>query len=152
MRSYAVCLLVFAFLLLTVAVSVGQQRSTTTTTTTTTTQTTATGPEHNIEGCMIKESADFFLLPEHGRPFKLQSNQDLTANEGHKVIVSGKETALNAAAGAASPAVSGSAPIASGSGDDLHRLSDREMIVDHVRSVSDTCPVNWNPGVRRSRR
>ncbi len=106
---------------------------------------------------MIKESADFFLLPEHGRPFKLQSNQDLSADEGHKVVVSGKETALNAAAGAAAPAgsapvASGSAPSVSGSGSDLHRLADREMIVDHVKSVSDTCPVNWNPGVRRSTR
>ncbi len=157
MRSYAVTLLVFAFLLLTVAVSVGQQRSTTTTTTTTT-QTTATGPEHNVEGCIVKESADFFLLPEHGRPFKLQSNQDLSADEGHKVVVSGKETAMNAAAGAAAPSApgapvaAGSAPAASGSGNDLHRLSDREMIVDHVRSVTETCPVNWNPGVRRSTR
>ncbi len=150
MRSYAVCLLVFAFLLLTVAISVGQQRSTTTTTTTTT-QTTATGPEHNVEGCLIKESSDFYLLPEHGRPFKLQSNQDLSANEGHKVMVTGKETGLNAAAGAASPSAAGSAPVVSGSGSDLHRLADREMIVDHVKSVADTCPVNWNPGVRRSR-
>ncbi len=147
MRSYAVCLLVFAFLLLTVAVSVGQQRSTTTTTTTTT-QTTATGPEHNVEGCIIKESADFFLLPEHGHPFKLQSSQDLSPDEGHKVVVSGKETALNAAAGA-SPAAAGSAPAASGTGNDLHRMANREMIVDNVKSVSQTCPVNWNPGVRR---
>ncbi len=151
MRSYTVTLLAFAFLLLTVAVAAAQQRSTTTTTTTTT-QTTATGPEHNVEGCILKESADFFLLPERGAPFKLQSNQDLTADEGHKVIVSGKETALNAAAGAASPMGAGSAPAAAGSGNDLQRMADRQMIVDHVKSLADTCPVNWNPGVRHPAR
>jgi hypothetical protein len=160
MRRYAVSLLAFAFLLLTVGVAAAQQRSTTTTTTTTT-QTTATGPEHNIEGCILKESSDFFLLPERGAPFKLQSNQNLSADEGHKVIVSGKETALNAAAGtmanpaggtAASPTAAGSAAASSGTGNDLHSMADREMIVDNVRSVANTCPVNWNPGVRRPAR
>ena len=101
--------------------------STTTTTTTTTTQMTTTGPEHNIEGCMIKEGSDVFLVPERGNPFKLQSSQDLSAQEGHRVMVSGKEASLPAGA----------------------PMSNREIMVDNVKSIADTCPVNWNPVVKR---
>jgi hypothetical protein len=156
MRRYTASLVAFTFLLLTVtalaqtAPSSSQKGSTsTTTTTTTTTQTTASGPEHNIEGCIIKESADFFLLPEHGAPFKLQSSQNLASDEGHKVMVSGKESALSAAGMPISSPSDANAPAASGSGSDLHHLAKRQLVIDSVKSIADTCPLNWNPGLRR---
>ncbi len=147
MRKYIAALVASAFLLLVLSAAAQaprSQRSTTTTTTTTTT--TATGPEHHIEGCIVKESTDFFLIPQRGRPFKLQSNQDLSANEGHRVSVSGKEMPLTSAANAAgNVGVAGNTAASTGSGNDLHSLSDRQIIVDGVNSIANTCPVNWNP-------
>ncbi len=147
MRKYIAALVASAFLLLVLSAAAQaprSQRSTTTTTTTTTT--TATGPEHHIEGCIVKESTDFFLIPQRGRPFKLQSNQDLSANEGHRVSVSGKEMPSTSAANAAGNAgVAGNTAASTGSGNDLHSLSDRQIIVDAVNSIANTCPVNWNP-------
>lgn len=130
-----------------------QQRTTQTTTTTTTT----TGPEHHIEGCIAKEQSDFFLIPQKGAPFRLQAgaNQDLAGQEGHRVSVSGKWLSASAArdSNANSNTQSGSvaeqqSPTA-GTGNDLHSLSQRELVVDNVKSVADTCPVNWNPGARQ---
>jgi hypothetical protein len=116
----------------------GQKSSTTTTTTTQTT--TITGPEHNIEGCVAKEGGDYFLVPQRGAPFKLQAsaNQDLAAEEGHRVMVSGKEL---------SPSAAGSQTIGAPgeTGGDLHRLANRGLAVDRVRSIAQSCPVNWNP-------
>ncbi len=75
-----------------------RQTSTTTQTTTTQTTTTATGPTRNIEGCLIKEQSDFFLVPRSGHPIKLEptSGENLSEHEGHKVRVSGTEMALSA--------------------------------------------------------
>lgn len=156
MRTYTMGIVVLAFVLMTTLAFAGQSSNqhSTTTTTTTTTQTTATGPEHNIEGCVVKEGADFFLIPERGAPFKIQSNQDLGAAEGHKVMVSGKETSL-AGAATGNPAGnmgnSAATPAAGGTGHDLHKLADRQLIVDNVKSIADTCPVNWNPAGHRTR-
>lgn len=157
MRRYLVAIVALAFLLATAQTFAGTSSSQTssTTTTTTTTQTTATGPEHGIEGCVVKEGADFFLIPQRGAPFKLQANQDLSADDGHHVMVKGKESSLPPATGSMTPGNMGpaaSAPAGSGTGSDLHALSNRQLIADSVKSIADTCPVNWNPiGSRRMR-
>ena len=141
MRKNVLLLSAFAMLLyVTSAVAQTRPQSSTTTTTTQTT-TTVSGPEHSVEGCVMSESGDFFLIPQRGEPFKLQaSNQNLSALEGHKVMVSGKELS---AAGQSSGANAQAA--ASGTGNDLHRLANRQFVADNIKSVSDTCPVNWNP-------
>jgi hypothetical protein len=147
MRTYLVATVALAFLLATAQAfaATGSSQATSTTTTTTTTQTTATGPEHGIEGCVVKEGSDFFLIPERGVPFKLQSSQDLSIDDGHRVMVKGKEISMPAANAPSNMGAAANTQAAAGTGNDLHNLSNRELIVDSVKSMADTCPVNWNP-------
>jgi hypothetical protein len=157
-------------------------KQTTTTTTTTTQQTTTTGAERSVEGCLLKEASDYFLIPAHGNPIELQatSGQDLSAHEGHKVKVSGVESTLSASSsgtgmtgGATGVATSTSTTAtgaqssthsvgenagssaagissASGTGSDLHKLATKQMAVSNLQHEATSCPVNWNPGVKRS--
>lgn len=151
-------------LLFALAVSGAMAQTTARQDTTTTTTTTTTGPEHNIEGCIAKEQSDFFLIPQKGEPFRLQAtaDQDLTTDTGHRVMVSGKWLAGNSASQTANAnpnananqntqrgSVAGQA--SSGTGNDLHSLANRELVVDNVKSISDTCPVNWNPLAKRQK-
>ncbi len=156
--------------------------TTTTTTTTTTNQTTTSGPQRTVEGCVVKEASDYFLIPRSGNPIELQAStgEDLSAHEGHKVKVQGVESAMTggSAAGAgtmggtagaatnapasssqaqssgassamSSQAGSGQAAsgAATGTGNDLHRLANRQMSIVRVTHVAETCPVNWNPNI-----
>ncbi len=127
MRRYLACMVGTAFLL--IAMGALAQRShtgrqaTTTTTTTTTEKSTVSGTEHTIEGCLMKESSDFFLIPARGTPIQLQAGagQDLAADEGHKVKISGVESALSASSsggntGGTSGAVTSSATAKTPSG------------------------------------
>ncbi len=102
MRRYVTVLVALAFLLcamgLMAQTSGSGHNATQTTTTTTTTTHQVSGPQHTVEGCIIKEGADLFLVPARGNPIELQpaSGQDLSAHVGHKVKVRGVETALSA--------------------------------------------------------
>jgi hypothetical protein len=191
MRKYFVLAIAVAFLLFVLGAvaqtSAGTHNSqaTTTTTTTTTQQTTTSGPQRTMEGCVVKEASDYFLIPRSGKPIELQvtTGADLTAHEGHRVKIQGVESSLSAgtAAGAGSSGTGGTAGAAanmppsssqaqgagaagsiksqaggtessssgaaSGTGNDLHRLSTRQMSVVKVTHVAETCPVNWNPKV-----
>lgn len=159
MRKHFLSILAFV-LILSVCGAMAQADAHQRTTTTTTTTTTTVGPEHNIEGCIAKEQSDFFLIPQRGEPFQLQAaaSQDLAGQEGHKVMLSGKwlsasaqqsaNANTNANANMQSGAVAGQQQPA-GTGNDLHQLSKRALVVDNIRSVADTCPVNWNPRVSR---
>lgn len=111
------------------------------TTTTTTTTRTQNGTTHSVEGCLVKEANDFFLVPSSGNPITLQGSagQDLSAQEGHLVRIHGTEIAGSNAT--SEPAQSGD------TGRDLHRLSKQHMNVSSITPVAKTCPVNWNPSV-----
>jgi hypothetical protein len=155
MRKQFLLLVVFVFALaVSGAMAQSARHKTSTTTTTTTTTTTVTGPEHKIEGCIAKEQTDFFLIPQRGEPFRLQAaaNQDIAGQEGHRVMVSGKWLNATEAQAVNGNTQSGSvAEQPAGTGKDLHRLSRRELVVDNVRSIADTCPVSWNPRASRQR-
>lgn len=190
MRKYFVFAIAVAFLLFVLG-AVAQtsssmnnnQATTTTTTTTTTNQTTTSGPQRTIEGCVIKEAADYFLIPRSGKPIELQptSGEDLSAHEGHRVKIQGMESSLNASTAAGTAGTGGTAGAAAnmppassqaqgaaaagsiksqtggmeantggaatGTGNDLHRLANRQMSVVKITHVAETCPVNWNPSV-----
>ena len=102
---------------------------------------TATGTEHNIEGCVVREGSDFFLIPQRGTPFKIQSSQDLSADDGHRVMVSGKDTALTATNNAGAGAAAANAA-------ELHTRANRQLLADSEKSIANTCPMNWNPSSR----
>lgn len=109
------------------------------TTTTERTTTTTNGVAHTVEGCVMREATDFFLVPSSGSPIRLNGSTgvDLSTQEGHLVRVRGTE-------------IAGSdtrhEPVQSGdSGRDLHRLATRHMDVSRVTPVANSCPVNWNP-------
>ena len=63
-----------------------------------------------IEGCIVKESSEFYLQPKRGKLERLSSTDDLSAHVGHQVKVHGREskatetTSSNTAAGASSTA------------------------------------------------
>ncbi len=147
MRKNVLLLSAFAMLLYVSSAVARTRPQSSTTTTTMTTQTTVTGPEHNLEGCVMSESGDFFLIPQRGEPFKLEAkSQNLSALDGHKVIASGKELAGSA------PGQNSGTASATGTGNDLHRLANRQFAADNIRSVADTCPVNWNPATPSRRK
>ena len=100
----------------------------------------------------MKEGSDYFLIPRSGNPIQLQAGgQDLAAHEGHKVKVSGPESSLSAST--SEPGASGmpQTGAASGSGNDLHRLSEKEIMVSKIDHVAGSCPANWNPKVSTSK-
>ncbi len=116
MRRHITLLAALAFLLSAMGLmaqtsSSARQHPTKTTTTTTTTTQQVSGPQHSVEGCVMKEASDFFLIPARGNPIELQpaSGQDLSAHEGHKVRVRGVETSLNASNTAGTGATGGAA-------------------------------------------
>ncbi len=67
--------------------------------------------QQTIEGCLVKESSDFFLVPKSGNPIKLEATarEDLAEHEGHKVKVTGNETSMGAAASGSSAGTAGTA-------------------------------------------
>ena len=197
MRKHLAVLVVLAFLLFvmgataqTSSSSEPQQPTTTTTQQSTSTtdqdqgKSSAKSGSDAIEGCLMKEGSDYFLIPRSGNPIQLQvGGQDLTAHEGHRVKVRGSESSASTsgagtsqtggtagtAAGTSAPSASsgsqsssgavgqstagagsqtsGSAGAVSGSGNDLHRLSEKQIMVSKVDHVADSCPANWNPKV-----
>ena len=133
-----------------------------TTTTTTTTHTTTTGTSRSVEGCIVKEGSDFFLIPRAGSPIRLQpsAGQDLSEHVGHKVKAQGTlgpiaaSSATASSSGAQSTASTSvqtaqtagdKSETATGTGNDLHKLADRQLAIDSVTHISASCPVNWNP-------
>ncbi|MFB3815412.1 MAG: hypothetical protein ACE14L_15010 [Terriglobales bacterium] len=96
-----------AFLLLVstmvIAQTYGQQNNppSAQTSSTQTSAATDTGNQKTVEGCLMKEQADFFLVPKSGDPIKLQAKagENLDAHAGHRVKVSGSETSISAATG-----------------------------------------------------
>jgi hypothetical protein len=45
-----------------------------------------------IEGCIVKESTEYYLQPKHGKLERLSSTEDLSAHVGHQVKVHGRES------------------------------------------------------------
>jgi len=45
-----------------------------------------------IEGCIVRESTEYYLQPKHGKMEKLSSTEDLSAHVGHQVKVHGTES------------------------------------------------------------
>lgn len=118
MRKYMASLVVLTFLLFALGVmaqtsgSYGQSnppsasssssegQNSSTTTSTTTSQTTTNPQQANLDGCVIREQADYFLVPQAGSPIKLQSSagQDFSSKVGQRVKVTGSESTLSASA------------------------------------------------------
>ncbi|MFB3917221.1 MAG: hypothetical protein ACE14M_10860 [Terriglobales bacterium] len=148
--------------------------SSSTTTQSTTTSTSTSGEQRSIEGCVVQEQGQFFLIPKQGNPLKLQaaSDQDLKSHEGQQVSVSGTESSLSASAGASTSggmagtaagtstesqagvsqpgAVGSRAGQAGMSGSaagtsDLKSMADRQLSVQNINKIASTCPSNWNP-------
>ncbi len=134
MRRYLTTLVVLAFLLFAMGAiaQTNAQHTTTTTTTTTTQQTITSGPERTVEGCLVKEGSDFFLIPARGNPIELQASagENLSEHEGHKVKVRGVESSLSASGagagttgGAAGAATTTTTTTASGAQSSTHSVA-----------------------------
>jgi hypothetical protein len=147
----------------------------------TTTQMGAPTGAPTIDGCLVRERTDYFLIPRSGNPIKVltSAGEDLSEHAGHEVKVTGPESALSeggmgSSAGTAGTAASTpttgsqdqtassgamSAPagstgtssmgsgMATGTGNELHRMADQQITVIKLQHVAATCPVNWNPKV-----
>jgi hypothetical protein len=154
MRKYLTVLVALAFVLFVIGATAQTSSSSEPQQSTTTTQqgnSTASAPasesDQATEGCLMKEGTDYFLIPRSGNPIQLQAGgQDLAAHEGHKVKVSGPASSLSASTSGQSPTGA-----ASGSGNDLHRLSEKEIMVSKIDHVAGSCPANWNPKVSTSK-
>jgi hypothetical protein len=138
----------------------------------------STAKTRTIEGCIAQEGSDFFLVPRRGNPLMLQSSgtENPSAHVGHEVKITGSESSLSAASkpgaaggtagmtaqnpstGSSQTGTSGtvgsstnpSAPSAAAGGteNELHNLANRQLSVDKIAMVSETCPANWNPKVK----
>jgi hypothetical protein len=147
----------------------------------TSTQMGAPSGAQTVEGCLVREQTDYFLVPQSGNPIKVQASagEDYSEHAGHKVKVTGSESALSeggmgssagtagtaastpatgsqaqtsssgamsAPAGSAGSSSAGSG-MATGTGNDLHRMADQQITVIKLQHIAATCPVNWNPKV-----
>lgn len=90
------------------------QNSSTTTSTTTSQTTTSQQQQANFEGCVVREQADYYLVPRSGSPMKLQSSagQDFSSKVGQQVQITGNQSSLSASTGA--PGASASAGTSGG--------------------------------------
>jgi hypothetical protein len=76
------------------------------------------GNKRTVEGCVVHEQTDYFLIPKSGTPVRLNSGTggDLSQHVGHRVKVHGNETAAsNAGAGMQSSATGGTTGAAASS-------------------------------------
>jgi len=123
--------------------SSGQYGSQSTTTESQTTTNSNSSGSQTIEGCLVKEQTDYFLIPQSGNPIKLEPNSsaNYSGHEGHKVKVTGSKTAMSSDSSSAS---------SSASGNDLHRMATEDMTVMKIQHIAATCPANWNPSVPSS--
>lgn len=149
-------------------------------------QMSSSGKAKTIEGCVVREETDYFLVPKRGNPVRISSTGtgDISSHVGHQVKAHGTESmASNMGAGTSGQAgtsgtvaggetsgtsaqagqeTSGSVGTstnppsgtagtagttgAAGAGTGaLHSAANREIVVDRVDMVSETCPSNWNP-------
>ncbi|MFB3917009.1 MAG: hypothetical protein ACE14M_09775 [Terriglobales bacterium] len=132
------------------------------------------GKEKTLEGCVIREETDYFLVPKRGNPVYLSSAgaANLSEHVGHHVKVHGKSASYKASAqpaggtsGAATsqttpstkPEPSGTSGAVAGAMSEkagaagtttatgpAHSAADREITVERVDMVSESCPANWN--------
>jgi hypothetical protein len=73
--------------------------------------------KRTVEGCVVHEQIDYFLIPKSGTPVRLNSGTsgDLSQHVGHRVKLQGNETAVsNAGAGMQSSATAGAMGAAAG--------------------------------------
>lgn len=78
----------------------------------------------SVEGCIVQQSGNYFLVPQYGRPERLTSSvaESLPENAGRQVRVQGRESY----AGNASP------------------LADYEILAERIDLVAQSCSSNWN--------
>jgi hypothetical protein len=131
------------------------------------------GKAHTVEGCIVKEESDYFLVPKSGSPVMLQAGggESPSGHEGHHVKVKGAEQPMSAAGGAgATGGAAGTASSTSGGetgsqagqagamgsqtgqagaggaagGGQLHQNASKMIVADQITMVSENCPANWN--------
>jgi outer membrane protein assembly factor BamA len=91
----------------------------------------ASSNPQTVEGCIVREETDYYIVPEQGSAQKLSGNTaDLGQHVGHHVTVKGTSTS---ASSATSGGTSGSS------------AANQQFTVAEVDMISDNCPSNWNP-------
>ncbi len=132
------------------------------------------GKTRTVEGCIAQEQTDYFLIPKNGNPILLQASgsENPSGHVGHRVKVKGNEQAVSAGSGSgmsggAAGTASSSAPSqqsgaesnpsavgsqasqpsgaqSGAAGGELRQNADKEISVDKITMVSETCPADWN--------
>ena len=128
-------------------------------------QAAANSGEQTLDGCIVKEQADYFIQPESGDRERLTGSQDLSPHVGHHVKVHGLEAANSASTGSSSNAsdrtsTSGTASKetqnnaagsmagnagssnATGTGSHASNVSGKNFNVTRVDMVSESCPAS----------
>jgi hypothetical protein len=83
-----------------------------------------------VEGCIVREETDYYIVPEQGSAQKLNGNpSQLNQHVGHHVQVQGTTSGGSTASSTASGSNAGS----------------QEFNVAEVDMISTNCPANWNP-------
>jgi hypothetical protein len=88
----------------------------------------------SVEGCIVQEETDYYLIPKSGNPIHLtpSANANPSAHVGHHVTATGTETATSGGSSA------------SGGGSSLSSSATQDMTVAEIDMVSESCPSNWN--------
>lgn len=136
---------------------------------------TASAKEKTFEGCVVRQETDYFIFPKSGQPEHIASTgQDVSSHLGHHVKLHGTEQATSAstAYGSTSGGVGGTAAGStsgatgsstgstgnvgantagtSGSTTEGGGTSAREIVVERVDMVSETCPADIQRNIRTS--
>lgn len=69
------------------------------------------GKPASVEGCVVREETDYFLIPKSGNPIHLSGSgsNNPAPHEGHHVRVTGNETMASSGSGSSSPSGSNGA-------------------------------------------
>jgi hypothetical protein len=61
------------------------------------------GKTKTVEGCVVREESDYFLIPKHGNPVRLDGSgaNDVSAHLNHRVKIHGNESAWSGAGSSA---------------------------------------------------
>ena len=131
----------------------------------------------SLEGCVVRQQTDFFLIPQSGNPVHLtdSGSANLGSHVGHHVRVQGSQSmagltspgtsdTTGGATGTASGTTGGSSTSDttgstigansgsnSGGSNDMHSAATQDMQVSRVDMISESCPANWNSRWNSSR-
>lgn len=121
---------------------------------------TRSGKEKTVDGCIVRQQTDYFIVPRKGQPMRV-SGSDISSHVGHHVKVHGTEEAGTMGASATGTGGTSGSMTSAGSKTEAQEsgsmgstsaagASSKEIVAERIDMVSETCPANIQKNVDAS--